>query len=363
MRRKKEKSPLVSIIVVNFNGRKYLVNCLKGIFANSYANYEVMVADNGSIDDSVQTVEKNFKNKKNLQILSLAKNFGPAYARNQAVKKTKGKYLAFLDNDTFPDKNWLQSLIPEMEKDKTIGACQCKLLLLREPDKFDYAGDYLSQWGFLVQKVEGGEKDFGQADQKTEILSAKSAAMVIRKDVFEKIGGFDEDYFIYLEETDLGWRTWLAGYRVIFIPESRVYHEFGTTSIINPNLQNFNIKFHGTKNYIITNFKNLGWVNLIKVLIPHLLLWMGIGSWLIIKRQFKSGFFVFKGIIWFFWHIKKILRERILIQKKRVVSDKELMPKILIPKPFSYFYRKLSSVEKVGNAEGWRQNITKKWLN
>ena len=349
----KEKLPLTSIIIVNFNGKKYLINCLNGVFANRYRNYEVIVVDNGSNDESVLTIKKIFSRKNNLKVVALSKNFGPAFARNQGVKKAKGKYLAFLDNDTFPDKNWLQLLIPEMEKDKTIGACQCKLLLLKEPDKFDYAGDYLNQWGFLVQRVEGGEKDFGQADQKVEILSAKSAAMVIRKDVFEKIGGFDEDYFIYLEETDLSWRTWLAGYRVIFIPKSRVYHEFGTTSIIDPNLQNFNVKFHGTKNYIITNFKNLGSENLIKILIPHLLLWMGIGSWLIIKRQFKSGFFVLKGIGWFFWHIKKIWRKRILIQKKRAVSDKELMPKILIPKPFSYFYKKLSLVEKVGNAEGW----------
>lgn len=350
-----KKFPLVSVIIVNYNGKKYLLNCLKGVFANNYPNYEVIMADNDSTDGSIEAVEKKYGKRKNFQVLKLKKNYGPAYARNRGVEKAKGKYLAFLDNDTLTEKNWLVPLVEAMERDKSIGACQCKLLLIRERHRIDYVGDYLSQFGFLVQRVEGGEIDKGQADQKVEILSAKSAAMIIRKDVFKKAGGFDEDYFIYLEETDLGWRTWLVGHRIIFIPESRVYHEFGTSQVILGEKQNYLVKFHGTKNYIATNFKNLGKVNLIKILPLHIFLWLGIGVWFLIKGQLRSGFFIFQGIIWPILNIRKLAKKRAIIQKKRAFSDKKLLPKIMRYQSIRYFYQKLSSVEKIGQTEGWNR--------
>jgi len=348
-----KKRPLVSVVIVNYNGKKYLLKCLKGVFANQYLNYEVIAVDNGSTDGSVAEAMKRYGRKKNFIALGLKKNYGPAYARNRGAAKAKGKYLAFLDNDTLPEKDWLIPLVAVMEKDPSIGACQCKLLLVKDRRKFDYAGDYLSQFGFLVQRVEGGEIDRGQADQKVEILSAKSAAMIINREAFKKAGGFDKDYFIFLEETDLGWRTWLAGYRIIFVPESKVYHEFGTTSLIAPSLQNYNLRFHGTKNYITTNFKNLETINLIKILPIHIFLWLGIGIWLLVKRQFQNGFYVLKGVIWPFFNLGKLIKKRTKIQRRRKVSDNEIFPKIFRRISFKYFYDKLTGVHKIGHAKSY----------
>lgn len=348
-----KKQPLVSVVIVNYNASKFLLACLNSVFLNRYPNFEVIVVDNGSIDGSVEDVLEAYGNKNNFELIKNKKNLGPSLARNLGVKNAKGKYLAFLDNDTLPQADWLVYLVKAMEENPKIGAVQCKLLLAKNRKHLDYVGDYLSQYGFLVQKCQTEEEDKGQYDSEFEILSAKSAGMGMRKDVFDKIGGFDPDYFIYVEETDLGWRVWLAGYKIIFVPQSVVYHEFGTTTIINPTLQNYSAKFHGTKNYIMTLTKNLETVNLIKILPVHVFLWICIALWLILKKQYKSGLYVFKGIGWDIIHTPAILRKRKKVQDKRVVSDQQIFPIVFKKVAFSYFYQKFANPQKVGHAKSW----------
>lgn len=345
--------PLVSIVIVNFNGQKYVLHCVHSVFKSTYPNIEVIVVDNGSTDGSILCLENQFGHDKRFKVVEIGENRGPAFARNRGVEVAKGKYIAFLDNDTEPERMWVEPLIETMENDSTIGACQCKLLLMKERNRIDYVGDYISNLGFLIQRVQGGEIDRGQADSRDEILSAKSAAMCIRADVFREIGGFDEDYFIYVEETDLGWRTWLKSYRIIFVPESKVYHEFGTSQVILGKRQNYLVKYHGTKNYIITLIKNLGFGAAVKIIPVHIMLWFGIAGWSVFKGRFRESLWVIKGIIYVFANIRSILRKRKEIQGWRVVPDMELLPKVTRKRDLSYFYNKLTTVHKIGNAEGF----------
>ena len=216
------------------------------------------------------------------------------------------------------------------QNDKKIGCIQCKLLLLADKNKYDYAGEYLNQCGFLVQRANYGEIDNGQYDQKVEILAAKSAGMFIRKDVFDKIGGFDEDYFIYVEETDLGWRSWLAGYKTVFCPKSVVYHEFGTSiKILSEKKSNFNVRFHGTKNYIMTLIKNLGNKQLLTVLPRHVIIWIFFAFFLVFRGNFRSAFNVLGGIWWNVVNLPQTIFKRKKIQLNRVISDEKLF-KIII---------------------------------
>lgn len=345
--------PLVSVIIVNYSGRKYVEHCVRSVLKSTYPSLEVIVADNGSTDDSVPILRREFGQDKRFKVVEIGENKGPAFARNRGVEAAYGKYIAFLDNDTEPAPSWLEPLVETLESNPTIGACQCKLLLMNERNKIDYVGDYISNLGFLVQRVPSGEIDAGQADSRDEILSAKSAAMIIRSDVFREIGGFDEDYFIYVEETDLGWRTWLRGYRIIFVPESRVYHEFGTSQIIVGKKQNYLVKFHGTKNYITTLMKNLEFKNAVKIVPIHIFLWFGIAGWSLLNGGLKESFWVLKGILYTFVNIKTILQKRKEIQRYRRMSDGDLFPKIMRRRNFSYFYQKLTAVHKIGNAEGF----------
>jgi len=326
------KSPVkVSVIVVNHNGKEYLQNCIFSVLSNDFENYEIIVVDNGSTDGSLAALRKKFaKNLEKIKIIELRKNYGPAKARNEGAKIAEGEYLAFLDNDTQVKKDWITEAIKLFQRDSKIGCIQCKLLLLNEKNKYDYAGEYLNQYGFLVQRARYKETDNGQYDQEVEILAAKSAGMFIRKDVFNKIGGFDKDYYIYMEETDLGWRSWLSGYKVVFCPLSVVYHEFSTSAkILSIEKNNFNVRFHGTKNYIMTLIKNLGSRQLILILPKHLFIWFCFGFFLMVRGDFQSANNIFKGIWWNIVNLPKTLIKRKSIQSTRVISDNLLFPIIV----------------------------------
>jgi GT2 family glycosyltransferase len=347
------KPPLVSVIIVTYNGKPYLARCLQAVRANCYPNYEVIVADNGSTDGTTEYLAQLRREWPALSVVCLGYNAGPSLARNRAAARARGKYLAFLDNDTQPAPDWLQVPVELMEADASIGACQCKLLLLCEPHRIDYAGDYLSPLGFLIQRVPGGAEDTGAFDQHEEIFSAKSAAMVMRRSVFEQAGGFDPDYFIYVEETDLAWRVWLQGYRIIFVPESRVLHEFGTSSIILGTQQNYLVKFHGCKNYISTLVKNLEFRSLLWMLPVHVALWCAIAGWFVLKCSFTDACYIVQGIGWTVLHTPQLWQKRLAVQSSRRISDAVLLTKIMRRAPLSYFYRKMATPQHLGNAEGF----------
>lgn len=349
--------PLVSVVVVNYNGKGFLLDCLGSVLKSDYANIEVIVVDNGSTDGSVQAAGEMF-NDSRVRIINLEYNFGPAYARNRGIENSGGAYIAFLDNDTMPSPKWLNKPIEAMELDLRIGFCQCKLMLKSAPDKFDYAGDYLGQFGFLVQRARAGEEDKGQYDQSEDIFSAKSAGMVGRTTIIKRLKGFDEDYFIYMEETDLCWRGWLMAKKTVFIPESVVYHAFGGSALsLGSEKQNYFAKFHGCKNYITTLIKNLGMFYLLIMVPVHILMWLAISIWLIFHLRLKDSWHVFRGILWVFLHFPGIAKKRKEAQSKRVISDRELFKIIMKKRSLFYFYKKLSGHGSLGQAQSfYRRN-------
>lgn len=338
---------LVSIIIVNYNGKDYLKRCIGSILKNNYSNYEIIAVDNASTDGTAEMLKKDFSGIAGLRIVSLDKNYGPAKARNQGVKSAKGEIIGFLDNDTEVDPHWISSALKYFENDSKIGALQCKLLLLNDKNKIDYAGEYLGSLGFLVHVARYGEEDNGQYDEVKELLAAKSAGMFIRKDVFDKIGGFDDDYFIFVEETDLGWRAWLAGYKTIFAYDSIVYHYYSATKVLtDPNFNNYLVRFHGPKNHILTLYKNLSFKNLIFILPKHIFLWFCLAMYLILTGKRNSGFNILKGMGWNIANYQKNQKKRILIQQSRIISDEELFKKIYKKKNLSYYVQNFFKSQK-----------------
>lgn len=234
--------PLVSIIIVNHNGRNLLKNCLEFLSKITYSNVEIILIDNNSSDDSIAFTKENYPK---VIVHKLDSNKGFAEPNNIGARLAKGKYLLFLNNDTMVTENFITELVTVIEKDETIGICQS--LLLKPDGSIDSSGDFIDDLGIVYNSKT-------QIDTIREISSARGASMLICKNIFDKLGGFDEEFFVSFEDVDLGWRTWILGYRVVMIPKSIVYHLGGSTI----KKINSNIAFHGFKNQLamkITNFE------------------------------------------------------------------------------------------------------------
>lgn len=338
----------VSVIIVNYNGYEYVRRCVEAVLANCYPDFEIIVVDNGSTDSSVERLLADFPGL-GVRFVPLQTNLGPSAARNRAARIATGEFFAFLDNDTKPDGDWLVVPVERMNADPSIGAIQCRLMLLREPNRFDYVGDYLGTYGFLIQSVYAGEEDVGQADSESVILSAKSAGMLVRRSAFVETGGFDDDYFIYVEETDLGLRLWLMGYRAIYVPESRVLHEFGTSSVILGHQQNALAKFHGTKNYVLTLLKNLETRTLLRILPRHISLWCGYAVLNLAQRRWQSSGLILAGLWWNVTHLGPTLKKRRLIQRRRRVNDRTILEIVGRKDSLRALYAKATAAKSIGN--------------
>jgi GT2 family glycosyltransferase len=239
-------SILVSIIIVNYNGKAYLDRCLDSIKRTTpYSNFEILVVDNNSVDGSVDLVKEKYPEVK---IIELNENVGFAKANNLASKQAKGDLYVFLNNDTIVTEMWLHELVKSVtENDEKVAIAQ-SLLLLGQNGEVDSSGDFIDKFGRPYSSK------LRNAPNGREILSARAASMIIRKEIFWKLGGFEEDFFASFEDVNLGWKAWITGYKVILAANSIVYHFAGQTV---KNLEN-TMNFHSMKNQtciILLNFE------------------------------------------------------------------------------------------------------------
>ena len=234
--------PLVSIIIINYNGKSYLEKCLESIKKIKYDNLEIIVVDNNSTDGTMEFLAQNYPS---IITLKLDKNYGFAKPNNVAAKIAKGDFLLFLNNDTEVTPNFLTELVQVLVGNDQIGICQS--LLLKPNGEIDSSGDFIDTIGVVYNSKE-------PIDKIREISSARGASMIIRKELFLDLEGFDEQFFVSFEDVDLGWRTWIKGYKVVINPKSVVYHHGGKT---HDSIKD-EISFHGLKNQLsmkITNFE------------------------------------------------------------------------------------------------------------
>jgi GT2 family glycosyltransferase len=227
------KSMQIAVVILNWNGEKLFDTFLPSVLQNSATeNIEIIVADNASSDHSVEHIRKNYPSVK---IISLESNYGFAEGYNQTLKKLKADYFVLLNSDVKVTPNWIESCIAIFEADKTIAAVQPKILSYNEPENFEYAGaggGFIDKFGYpfcrgrILNRI---ERDSGQYNHKSPIFWASGACMFVRAEAFKTAGGFDGDFWAHMEEIDLCWRMKSRGYKIVYQPESVVYHLGGGT--------------------------------------------------------------------------------------------------------------------------------------
>lgn len=210
---------MVRVIVLNWNGRRWLEPCLGALQAQTFRDFEVVVVDNASTDGSPDVVRQRFPEFK---VVQLAANLGFAAGNNAGAKGSTAAYLAFLNNDTEPDPGWLAALVYAAERDPSVGVVASHIVFMNPAGVVDSAGDgYLCCGG-------GFKRGHGQSMSATrgfeEVFGACGAGLLIHRSLFELIGGFDEDFFMVYEDVDLSYRARLAGARVVCAFDAVVRH-------------------------------------------------------------------------------------------------------------------------------------------
>jgi hypothetical protein len=336
--------PLVSVMVLNYNGVKYLKGCLSSVLECDYPNKEVLLIDNYSTDESVEYVRKNFPDVK---IVQTYRNAGYSRAYNIAFSHGNGKYFVLLNNDVVVDSAWLNPLVEAAENDESIGALQPKILSMIEDGYFEYAGasggliDYLC-YPFLRGRIfYDVEKDEGQYEDSVRLFWASGASLFLRADTLEKTGPLDEVFVHHMEEIDLCWRLNLVGYKLMVIPKSFIYHYEGAT--IKP--FSFSKLYWNHRNNLFMMIKNLGRQRLVSTLIKRISLDMiNIFYALLIRFDIRHAYAIVKAYVWLTFHFRMIWRERQVVQNFRTVEESEII-KLFFPKSiiFSYFVRKIKT--------------------
>jgi GT2 family glycosyltransferase len=317
-------SPLVSVMVVNYNGTQYLKDCFESIFAGDYENIEVIMIDNYSTDDSVAYVEQHFPRVK---IVQTWRNAGYSRAYNIGFSHGQGKYFVLLNNDVIVEKNWLSPLVAKAESDDAIGALQPKIVSQLEKGYFEYAGasggmiDYLGYPFLRGRLFFTVEKDEGQYDDDARIFWASGAALFIRAAVLSKTGPLDEHFVHHMEEIDLCWRINLAGYKIMVVPESKINHYEGAT------IKPFSFKklYWNHRNNIFMLYKNLDPSDLIGVLTKRVLLdKINIFYAVFARLNLTHAWAIIRAYLWLFAHIGLLRQSRRDVQAQKSLSNKDI---------------------------------------
>ncbi|MBN8696373.1 MAG: glycosyltransferase family 2 protein [Bacteroidetes bacterium] len=222
----------VAVVILNWNGRGFLEKFLPSVISCNNSYSDIIVADNNSSDDSIAFLKKKYPQ---VRLIINDVNGGFAKGYNDALKHVDAEYYVLLNSDVEVTPGWIEGVIDLMDSDKTIAACQPKIRMFDNKKMFEYAGaagGFIDKYAYPFCRgriLENLEEDKGQYDDVREVFWATGACMFVRAVQFKEVGGFDEDFFAHMEEIDLCWRLKNLGYKIMYSPNSIVYHVGGGT--------------------------------------------------------------------------------------------------------------------------------------
>ena len=327
----KGNNSFISIIIVNWNGKKWLKDCLDSLEKQTHKNFEIIFVDNASTDDSIAFVKKRYPK---VTIVQNTSNRGFAGGNNDGLKFAKGDYILLLNNDTWSPPDFLKNFIKAFDELPKAGCIQSKMVLLRDPQKTDLVGAYWTDSSFLYYYGFGKDANLPQYNKPMPFFTNKGASVMIPRKIIDKIGLFDDDFWLYYEETDFCHRVWLAGYECWYWPKAVVHHAGGGTSI---RFDNSLIQFHNFKNKLMSFLKNFETKNLLTIIPVYIILNIFLSIVWLLQGKTKHFAALYQSIWWNIVHYNQTMRKRKKIQSWRKKSDKEIFSLTKRNPRFSYY--------------------------
>ncbi|MBI2547517.1 MAG: glycosyltransferase family 2 protein [Candidatus Aenigmarchaeota archaeon] len=315
--------PFVSVVVLNYNGERFIKDCLESLKNIDYDNdrFEVIVVDNASTDKSVEVIKKYTPWAK---FIETGKNLGYAGGNNVGVENAKGEYLVILNPDTEVDKNWLKELVKHIISDSGIGACSSKVLYYADKSKINTIGGF---WSVLGVSGSIGEMDSqDKYDDTVYTFYPTGCSMIMKKELYLSLGKFDDDYFLYCEDPDIGWRIWDNGYKVCLAPKSIVYH-LGSAALKGLGKKSYSnlFYFYNTRNGLLTIIKNATTMDLLWMVPLYFVSWSTLAFLFLIRGKFIAAKSTIKGLIWPVSNLPWVIKKRYTANYKRTGKSKYMM--------------------------------------
>jgi GT2 family glycosyltransferase len=328
--------PKTAIVILNWNGKKLLEDFLPSVIANCPAETKIYVADNASEDDSISFLQTNYPL---IEVIAMKENKGYAGGYNEALAQIEASYYVLLNSDVEVTENWLQPLVEMMDADDQLAACQPVIRQYRNKQYFEYAGasgGFIDSFGYPFCRgriFDLEEEDKGQYAENIDIFWATGACMMVRADIFQLVGGLDEDFFAHMEEIDLCWRMQNMGYRLSVNTHSVVYH-VGGASLPKDNPKK---AFLNYRNNLLMMAKNLAFSELFYRIFIRLIL-DGISAIYFLMKGSPSTFTsIFKAHMAFWGSMRSITAKRRQIKNKKPMRSLKGVYKGSIV--FAYFVR------------------------
>ena len=326
-----------AVVILNWNGLKFLRMFLSDVIRHTAdADTEICVADNGSTDGSPEWLATEFKN---IRLIRLDKNHGFAEGYNLALEQINAHYFVLLNSDIEVTEGWLKPLVSFLDSNPDVASCQPKILSYNRKDHFGYAGaagGFLDKYcyplcrGRILSHV---EKDTGQYNSQSDIFWSTGACMIVRREAWVRCGGFDPDFFAHMEEIDLCWRLQNEGYRITYIPQSKVYHVGGGSLPYDSPFKTY-LNF---RNSLFLLYKNLPQKNFRNKMFFRRLLDGLAALFFLSKGQFSSFGAVWKAHIDYYKHLPQLRSKRDNSRNKEIGKTKGILNKFVV---FEFYIRR-----------------------